>query len=77
MNDYRHEKQECELALKAVIDTTPQITRAAIDATQISKPLSLRRQRLADSIALTRKLLDELTLRQVRLGWHDRRGDAA
>lgn len=75
MTDYRHEKQEVELALGAAIIACPRITRHIINATQISKPLTQRRAQLASAIDEARKLLDELMLRQVRLGWKDR--DAA
>jgi hypothetical protein len=75
VTDFRLEKQEVELALGAAIIACPRITRHIITATQLSKPLTQRRAQLASAIDETRKLLDELLLRQVRLGWKDK--DAA
>lgn len=75
MNEPRFEKVEMELALGKAIIACPRITRHIINATQVSKPVSERRAQLTSAIDETRKLLDELLLRQVRLGWKDK--DAA
>lgn len=75
MIDHGRERRECEFALKSTIETVPLITRAMVNASRASKPLSYRKAQLGDAIAHTRRLLDELLLRQVRLGWQ--KDDAA
>lgn len=73
-----NESQHLAAALKAVTDRTPLITRGVVNATKSSRDLEWRRRELQISISQTRALLDDLMLRQVQLGWHDRqRGDAA
>jgi len=71
------ERTEFELAMQVVITSLPRISRGIINASQASKPLPWRKEQLAESIRRTRALLDDLLLRQVRLGWRDREGDAA
>lgn len=78
MSLYEHEKKECSIALARAIELTPRITRELIAARTLTRLPAQRQENFAMAISLTRALLDDLMLRQVRLGWHDRqKGDAA
>lgn len=71
MNDYRFEKRECDCLVEKVIDVTPLITREAIRARDVTRPLALRKESLNLALLYTRALMDDMLLRQVRLGWRD------
>ena len=66
------EKRELKLALMAALESSPQISSAVINAGKVSGSLSFRKSQMATAIARTRALLDDLILRQARLGWQHR-----
>lgn len=67
----KDERAELATALKAVTDHTPQITRGVINASKSMQPISWRKHQLGSAIRHARQLLDELTTKQVALGWRD------
>lgn len=71
------ERQKLDEALHAATSRMPLIIRGIVQAKQASKPLAYRKAELSMAIDHARALLDELMLQQVRLGWRDRKGDAA
>jgi hypothetical protein len=71
------ERAELDVALNSATNRTPFIIRGIVHAKQGSKPQAWRRAELAKAISQARALYDDLLLSQVRLGWHDREGDAA
>lgn len=71
------EREKLDAALSSATSRTPLIIRGLVQAKQTSKPLPYRKAELAMAVDHARALLDELMLQQVRLGWRDRKGDAA
>lgn len=71
MSDFKFEKRECDGLVEKVIEMTPLITREAIRARDVTRPISQRKESMKLAILFTRALMDDMLLRQVRLGWRD------
>jgi hypothetical protein len=66
------QRYELALAVAAVTDRAPMITRGVVNACKSSKPIGWRKNEFNIAISQTRALLDDLMTRQVTLGWRDR-----